>query len=114
MTFQKRFCQRFNTPIAQFETKLFRACLYRHALTLAGLIDAINPGFFEEDLEVIQQIAYATSSAEVESELRHFRSFNRMSDHWLRTKLRIRLSGKRLARIVHQVFDEAGTRQLPS
>jgi len=114
MTFQKRFCERFNTPITQFEKRLFRACLYPHALTLAGLIRAINPGFFDEDLEVIQQIASATSSAEVESELRHFRYFNRMSDHWLRTKLRIRLSGKRLARVVHQVFDEAGTRELTS
>ena len=56
------------------------------------------------DLGLIADLATACSHAEVRMELDRFRGRNLRDKNWLRRKLSLRISGKRVLRLSKQLF----------
>ncbi len=102
-TFREAFCARFACAAENYERRVFWRALHRRCLPLAALIYALAPRYFELDLQAIRQLGLATSSAEFRAEIDSFRSDYRMSRHWLKNSLRLRISGKRLMGILTDV-----------
>jgi len=96
VTFQEAFCARYRCPAAQFPDRAFRRCLYPHAVPLALVLRRLAPAFFREDLQLIQQLGLDQDLEEVDAALSDFQYVNRARRHWLRTGLKIRLSGRRV------------------
>lgn len=103
-TLRETFCQHHKCAPADFERKVFWRCLYRHAVPLASVLRALDPAFFEEDATMIRQVGFATDLREVDASLKDYHYVNHARRHWLRTGLRIRVSGRRVRHLAEQVF----------
>jgi hypothetical protein len=102
--FKVLFCHKFNCPPQEYENQVFSRCLHRHALPWAGLLRRLNPDFFREDDSFIADLATATSHKEVVMELNRFHGRNVRDRNWLRKKLSLRISGKRVQRLSRRLF----------
>jgi hypothetical protein len=96
MTIQEAFCARHQCPVAQFPQRVFRLCLYSHAVPVALVLGKLNPGLFREDRQVIEQLGLARDLEEVDAALSDFQYVNQARPHWLRTGFKVRLSGRKL------------------
>ena len=83
---------------------MFWRCLYRHALPFAALIYLVNRDFFSEDFRAIKQLGLSRSPEEFRQEVETFRYLNRTRAGILRGRLKIRVSGHRLARLSQEMF----------
>jgi hypothetical protein len=98
--FREEFCQHEKCPPVAFERRVFWRCLHRRSLPLAALVYTLYPAFFEPDLRAIQQLAVTRSFEEFAREVDSLRSDNQRHGGFLRRKLRLRISGRRLMRLV--------------
>lgn len=103
-SFQSLFCERYQCPIAEFESQLFTKTLYRHARPFARFVAWCAPGFFREDAGFIRDLASTRSRAEVLTELNRFYGRNVRDRNWLRRNCLIRVSGKRIQRLARSLF----------
>jgi hypothetical protein len=62
---------------------------------MALVLRKLAPAFFREDLQLIQQLGLDRDLEEVDAALNDFQYVNRARRHWLRTGLKIRLSGRK-------------------
>jgi hypothetical protein len=100
-TFRDYFCERFSCPVEQFEKRVLRRALHRR--TLALLVHAISPRFFDLDFRTIRQLGVACSSEEFRAEIDSFRFESRTQRGFLKRTLRLRISGKRLMHLLNQL-----------
>ncbi len=124
LPFKSLFCERFGCSATQYEERAFRKCLYLHARFLAPFIRTIIPNFFREDLkspfirtiipnffrEDLKFIRYLGDSSgvrEAKADLLEYNDLNRGQPRFLRTGLKVRVSGRKATRLVYQLF---GTR----
>jgi hypothetical protein len=103
-SFQTLYCEHYQCSAQEFEQRVFRECLYRHALPLAPLFASLDPCFFLEDLSFIRDVGHAASRSEVISELNRFFGRNMRERNWFRKALGIRVSGKRVLRLYRALF----------
>ena len=103
-TLQDTFCERQDCTAAQFENQIFWRCLYPHAVPLAWVLKKLNPSFFMDDRTLIQQLGFDRDLDEVDANLRDFQYVNNARRHWLRTGLKIRVSGRRVASLARKLF----------
>ena len=96
--FRQLFCEATGCKPADFESRMFSTCLFRHAIPFLWLIRN-KQQFFREDLEMLRDIASAHNTPEVISELNRFYGRNRRDNGFLRTRLFFRVSGKRVLQI---------------
>ncbi len=96
MTIQEAFCARHQCSVARFPERAFRLCLYSHAVPIAMVLGRLNPALFREDRQVIEQFGLARDLEEVDAALSDFQYVNQARPHWLRTGLKVRLSGRKL------------------
>jgi hypothetical protein len=101
------FCERFACAPAEFEERAFRRCLPWHATVLAPVIRWVNSEFFAEDFKFILYLGSATGWREAQSEVLGFQDTNRAKGGLLRTRLRIRVSGRKAASLAEELFSEA-------
>jgi hypothetical protein len=104
------FCERFNCPPSEFEERLLRECLYRHARLLAPVLKRLQPGFFAEDLKLVRYLGASNGLREAGVDLMNFRDANRGARNFWRNRLRIRASGRKAARLAQRLFAEANGR----
>ena len=102
--FRVLFCERFDCPPAEFENRAFRELLYWHAKPLAPLIHKLNPEFFEEDFKFIQYLGDASCRREAKANAADFKDANHARRNFLRTGLRIRVSGMKATKLAHRLF----------
>jgi hypothetical protein len=102
--FRTLFCEKFQCPPFEFERQLFQRCLHRHVLPFAAYLQRIHPQFFREDLGLIGDLATAASHAEVLTELNRFYGRNVRDRNWLRKRLSLRISGKRVLKLSRKLF----------
>ena len=100
--FRDSFFERFACPSEKFEKRVFWRALYRCSLPLAVLVYVLYRRYFDMDFQVIRQLGVAISADEFYSELDSYRSEYRMQRGFLRNTLRVRVSGKRLMRILEE------------
>jgi hypothetical protein len=104
VTFQEAFCARYGCTPDEFPDRVFRCCLYGHAVPLALVLRRLSPAFFRADLELIQQLGLNRDLEEVDATLSDFQYVNRARKHWLRTGLKIRLSGQKVRNLAAELL----------
>jgi hypothetical protein len=101
--FRQLFSEKSGVGAEQFERRLFRKCLFRHALPFAWLLQKLDPHFFREDFEMLRDIASARNTDEVICELNRFFGRNARDKSIFRTVFYIRVSGKRVLRLYRKL-----------
>jgi hypothetical protein len=107
MTVAEAFCARQKCPPAHYPDRAFRQCLYTHATPVALLLRSLSPRLFHEDQQVIHQVGLAHNLEEVDAVLSDFQYVNTTRRHWLRTGLKIRISGRKLRLLAASVLEDA-------
>lgn len=107
MTFREAFCRKFECSDAKFEEEVFHRILYPHAHLFVLMLKLFRPGFFRYDYELIRSIGDARSASEVMAEINAYHSDYQIKKSFLRRTMRIRISGDKLSRLVHEVFRES-------
>ena len=83
---------------------MFRKCLYWHARLLAPMVRILKPDFFAEDFKFIRFLGAATDLQEATVDLLNFRDMNLGKRSFWRTDLKIRVSGRKASRLVHELY----------
>ena len=104
--FKTAFCSTYRCGPEDFEAAVFRRALFRHALLVAWWCRWRKPDFFREDLDFIHEVGALTDPDLFRQEVNYFYGRNLRDKGWLRTLLRIRVSGKRLMRIRRRLFPD--------
>jgi hypothetical protein len=114
LPFKSLFCEKFGCPPAEYEQGAFRECLYWHARFLAPLIRTINPDFFRKDFTFIRYLGDSVGVREATVDIFNYSDVNRGNREYLRTGLKIRVSGHKASHLVHQLFLEAHEAEAPT
>ena len=64
-------------------------------MIVAPVLRWLSPALFQEDRQVVHQLGLCRDLEEVDAALSDFQYVNRARRHWLRTGLKIRLSGRK-------------------
>jgi hypothetical protein len=106
--FAEIFSARHGLLPARYVPALLRRTLYLHAAVVAPVINLLWPGYFALDRELIRGVGGITRLDQLPGLLSDFRHDSR--NHGLmRSRLRLRVSTRRLHRIVHDLLaDPAG------
>ena len=102
--FKALFCEFFRCAPEEYEQQIFTRFLHWHARPLTGLLSKLNPRFFSEDWGLIRDLANAVTHSEVLTELNRFYGRNLRERNWVRRRLSLRLSGKRILRLSRALF----------
>ena len=105
--FKSLFCEKFGCSLAAYEERAFRKCLYRHARFLAPVIRKISPDYFLEDFKFIRYLGESLGVRDAMVDIRNYSDVNRRNAEFLRTGLKIRVSGQKANRLVRQLFQQA-------
>ena len=106
MPFKVLFCEKFGCPPEGYEERAFRKCLYWHARFLAPVIRMISPDFFFEDFKFIRYLGDSLGVRDATVDIRNYSDVNRRNLEFFRTSLKIRVSGQKANRLVHQLFQQ--------
>jgi hypothetical protein len=98
------FCEQMSCPPAEYEERIFRACLYRHAAFVAKIARGLTTRLFQTDFMMLRYLGHATSPQAVTAELNAFKNGNRNRFSFIRTALKLRVSGRRVIRLAETVF----------
>ena len=111
-TFAQIYCEREGLPAAELSARLFRLTLYPHARLVAALLRRFNPRHFLADYEFIEDVGHLRSLEDFSLVLG---GFIEHPSNWglLRRRFRIRVSARRMLRIVRTVYTP-GTGSAPS
>jgi hypothetical protein len=102
-TFAELFCQRYHIPPQRYAPAMFRRCLHRRAWLLLPLARLLPGRFFAADYELIHEVGRLTRASGVSDELAlYYRQPGNRG--FLRRRLRLRISGARVSRLVHRLF----------
>ena len=108
VNFRDACCRYFDCERDEWESYVFRECLYGHARLLWWLFRWMNPSAVESDYEFLRFIGGSTESKSIMNEAAGYHYENRMRRGYLRNKLKMRLSGERLIQLSIEVFGEKG------
>jgi len=102
-TFREAVCERFDVSPDAYEEEVLWRCLFPSALAVGKMLWLVNPGHFDDDLELIRNVADCLSTSEVRTELNDFR-YHRPLKGFGRRFLHIRVSGQRLVNLADMVL----------
>lgn len=110
-TFSELYCARERIAPSAAPERLFRATLYPHARPLVALIRRVRRRHFLADHEFIEDVGYLRSLEDFSLALGCYIEHpdNR---GFLRRRLRLRVSARRVLRIVRSIFNPAGRAKL--
>jgi hypothetical protein len=101
-TLLARFAERAGLTVEQAELRLFREALYPEARWLGPLL-RLRRGHFDPDWRFVRAAGRATTMDEFQVEVRHY-SDDKAHRGWLRGRLRLRVSVRRLRRIARELL----------
>ena len=103
MTFAEIYCEREGLTPGELPVVLFRRTLYPHARLMAALLRRFNPRHFLADYEFIEDVGHLRNLGDFSLALG---SYIEHPSNWglLRRRFRIRVSARRMLRIVRMVF----------
>ena len=111
--FKTLFCERYKCSPSEYEERAFRKCLYWHARLLAPVLRLLSPGLFSADFKFINYLGETAGGREASAEALDFQDANRAKPNFLRTGLKIRVSGQKAASLARRLFAEAHARERP-
>jgi len=103
-SFQERFSRHFAVPLDRYEDAMLRMTLYGHARWLR-LLRASD--LLAADRSFIGSMGRLTRRQDVLSEVKEFRHDARNHSFW-RRRVRLRVSGARVLRLLREVWPEGG------
>jgi hypothetical protein len=103
-SFQSLFCERFGCLSNQYENRAFYELLYGHAKIVAAALRRLKPDFFAEDLKFIRYLGQATDLREANASTADFQDSNAARRNFGRSRLKIRVSGRKATELAHQLF----------
>ena len=101
------FCEHFKCPFSEFEDRAFRKCLYFHARLLAPFLLRLNPGCFDRDRVFIRYFGDAKNWEDVATEIIALHDQDRLKPRFMRTALRLRVSGRKANKLAAKLFPPA-------
>lgn len=104
-TVETLFCERFQCSAEEFPERAFRNCLYIRARPIRPFLDRVLPDYFALDFEFIRQLGSSANLAEVRAAARDFEDANRWPRTFLRTWLKVRVSGQKAIRLGRELLD---------
>lgn len=107
-SYKAAFCQKAGCAPDRFPEEVFRRCLYPHAVPLAFLMGRLSSRVFSEDRKAIEQFGLSSSVGEVRNVIEDLRYVNHTNKSWLRTTLKIRVSGRRLFMLAEKLSKSEG------
>ena len=113
-TFQEIFCENRQCDLAEFKDRVFWCCVYRQTVPLAYVLRKLNPAFFADDDTLIRQVALDRDLEEIDANLKDFHYVNRARRHWLRTGLKVRVSGRKVASLARTLFPSQPAERPPT
>ncbi len=97
-SFLMKYCQRQHCAPEDFAVRVLWHCMHRAQMPLARLIWLFNADFFLSDLDLINQVKDATTSAKVREIVKFFSKEPSYTNFWRRT-LKIRISRSKLLKL---------------
>lgn len=104
-SFQARYCERMGVIPAAFPTDLLLKALPPHARTLLGLLGAVDRQHFQADYEFIEDVSQIKRPADFWAAAESYAGHPANSG-FLRRRLRLRISVRRMLAIVQHVFPD--------
>jgi hypothetical protein len=104
LSFSEAFCERSGNPTERYEAKVLWRCLACRLSLLGRMIDFVTPGFFADDRDAIRRLGFARSSEDFVRELDDLDYVTRRRGGFLRLRLGMRASVRRLNRLQVQLF----------
>lgn len=108
-TFSESVCEQFGLHPNQYENVVFQRCLYQNARFLLPLLQYCNPSFFAPDRDFIRRVGNVRQRAELTRELDEF-YYHPRNAGWLRRRLSLRISCRRLVALAREVMPELRAR----
>jgi hypothetical protein len=108
-TFAELYCDRHAKAAEHFERAVLRRCLHLPARPLVPALRVIHPDFFAPDLELIRSVGRLRRDSDFSLEVQGFRD-HPGNQHWLRRHLRLRISTRRLRRLLRDTLAGAPSR----
>lgn len=106
-TFAEIYCERENLSPAELNHVLFIRALYPPARLIVGLVRWLNPRHFIADYEFCEDVGYLRSLEDFSLALGSYIE-HPANRGFLRRRLRIRVSARRMLQIVRTVFAPNG------
>ena len=103
-TFQSLCCEYFKCAPDQYEQRALRRFLYPHARLLAPLLHFLTPDLFSPDLKFIRRIGGASDLRDATNDVVDFNHVNTNGSGFLRTGLKLRVSGRNAGKLARQLF----------
>jgi hypothetical protein len=101
---RRLFCERFGCAESEYAERALEMCLYPQAKFLAPLLRKVSPNFFSGDLQFLDYLGNTPNMREAQVEISNFSQGNQMRGSFLRERLRLRVSGRRAARLAAHTF----------
>jgi len=113
-SYKTAICEQLRCAPEEFPEKVFRRCLYPHAVPVALVLGQLRARLFDEDRKAIEQFGLASSFGEVREVIEDLRYVNHTNKSWLRTTLKIRVSGRRLYMLAEKLSKQEGMDESPA
>ena len=104
--FRDLFCARFLCPADEYEDRAFGELLYGHAKVIAPSLHKLMPALFGCDFRFIRELGEAVDLREANISAAGFQDANWASHNFFRTRLRIRVSGRKASELARELFSE--------
>jgi hypothetical protein len=106
--FAELYCRARGLPAGDFQRALFREALYPHARLVAGLVTWLNRRHFVADYEFVEDVGHIRSVGDFALPMG---SYVEHPDNrrFLRRRLRLRTSARRMLRVVREILPGAGS-----
>ena len=104
--FGGKFCKKHQCAPEDYETKVLMSCIYALAYPAARLVWSVNPGFFKEDLDLIDELRDISSFGQVR-DIVSFYSIQPRNKNLLRQWLNIRMSKAKLLKLARTILRES-------
>jgi hypothetical protein len=104
-TFAEKFCCKRGIDVARYQNAVLWRCLYPHALLLKPFLQLFNSDYFLADLDFIGGVGQLRRTSDFAAEASEF-NYHPKNRGILRHMLRMRVSARRLRRLVAEVMDE--------
>lgn len=108
-SFRKSFCEKYRCPSERYVLLATRKSLPWRVRLLRPFILLLHPEHFQMDFEFVERVGNALSWSELNGAFGAFDSNNRLRGGFYRNTLKLRVSGKRLSRLVRRVVERNGS-----
>ncbi len=107
-TFAELFCERYHLPSESYAREMLRRTLYPRARLVAPALRILCPGYFDADIDFVRGIGLIRRAQDLGGEVTdfHLHPGNR---GFLRRTLKIRVSCRRMSRLVAEVMNPGGS-----